>query len=143
MGFTHAELKLTNAEDLALVRRGHLTKDEVRSVQITALVDRDTYPLAIPDRLKHQLGISVIDNRLVELADGSLTEVEMVGPIEIRFANRRFTCDAMVMADADGVTLGLVPMNGLNVVIDPLQQELIVNPQHPRRSMFSVKQEVV
>ena len=136
MSCVQAELQLTNGEDLALLRCGHLTPTEVRSLRVKAWADRDTFPLVIPDRLRHQLGIPVIDNRLIELADGSLTEVEMVGPVEIRFANRRFTCDAMVLADADAVSLGVVPMNGLNVVIDPQQRELIVNPQHPRRSRF-------
>ena len=96
MGFTHAELQLTNSEDLALVRRGHLTKDEVRSVQITALVDCGAYLLVINDHLKNQLGVPVVDKDLVELADGSITEVEVVGPLEMRFENRRFTGDAMV-----------------------------------------------
>ena len=48
-----------------------------------------------------------------------------------RFENRRTTVDAVVLADRGEVLLGSVPMEDLDVIIDPKRQKLIVNPDYP------------
>ena len=139
MGFTYADLQLTNTGDLVLVRNGHLAKENVRHMQVNALVDSGAYLLTINDDIKNQLGLPVIDKDLAELADGSIVDVDIVGPVDVRFENRRVTADAMVLPDATEILLGVIPLEGMDVMIDPKRQKLIVNPKTPYKRKFPVK----
>lgn len=49
------------------------------------------------------------------LADNSVIELEIVGPVEIRFANRRTTQEAMVLPGNAEVRLGAIPMEAMDV----------------------------
>jgi len=139
MGLVHAEIQLTNGDDLAMVRKGHLAKDDVKQMKVRALVDSGAYMLTITGEIRNQLDLPVIDRDLAELADGSLVEVDVAGPVEVRFENRRVTADAMVLPDATEVLLGCIPMEAMDVLIDPKRQKLIVNPQSPDRAKLSLK----
>lgn len=85
--------------------------------------------MVIPEHIKIQLGVEQVEQREVELADGKIHLSEVVGPIEIRFANRRAISNAFVMGNE--VLLGAIPMEKLDVVINMLDQILIVNPENP------------
>ena len=139
MGLTYADIQLTNSDDLALVRSGHLAKENVRQMQVNALVDSGAWLLTINDDIRNQLGLTVIDKDLAELADGTIVDVDIVGPVDVRFENRRVTADAMVLPGATEILLGAIPMEGMDVLIDPKRQKLIVNPKTPYKRKFSVK----
>ncbi len=54
MGLVYAEIELINGGDLALVRRNHLKKEEVKQMTITMLVNTKTYMLAINENIQEQ-----------------------------------------------------------------------------------------
>jgi clan AA aspartic protease len=139
MGLTYAEIELTNTRDIVLAQSGHLAQENVRHMQVNALVDSGAWLLTINDDIKNQLGLPVIDKSLAELADGTIVETDIVGPVDVRFQNRRVTADAMVLPDATEPLLGAIPMEGMDVLIDPKQQKLIVNPKTPYKRKFAVK----
>ncbi len=87
--------------------------------------------LAINEQIKAQLDLRVLDSQLAELADGQRVKVDVVGPIEVRFKNRRATVDAMVLPGEAEVLLGAIPMEDMDLIVDPKRRELIVNPEHP------------
>jgi clan AA aspartic protease len=139
MGLVHAEIELVSVDDLALHRRGLLPKDDIRALKVRALVDSGAYMLAINENVKTQLGLPVIDRQVAELADGSQVALEVVGPVEVRFENRRVSADAMVLPGNAEVLLGSIPLEGMDVVIDPKQQKLLVNPATPYMPKLSLK----
>ena len=139
MGLVHADIKLINGDDLALLRRGYMQEAEVRSLEVRALVDSGAYMLAINETIKVQLGLEATQVHPAELADGSVIELEVVGPIEVHFKNRRTVVEAMVLPGDAEMLLGAIPMEGMDVLIDPKKQELIVNPKHPLRPQMSLK----
>jgi predicted aspartyl protease len=77
------------------------------------------------------LGLSKVDTQMIELADGSYQTKDVVGPIEIRFENRRANVDAIVLSGDSEVLLGAIPMEDLDVTVNPKEQKLIVNPSSP------------
>ena len=95
--------------------------------------------LAINQRIKSQLDLPPVDEQVAELADGSQVRLEIVGPVEIRFKNRRANVDAMVLPGDSEVLLGSIPMEDMDVLIDPKQQKLIVNPASPYIAKKSLK----
>nr|VFK46002.1 MAG: clan AA aspartic protease, AF_0612 family [Candidatus Kentron sp. TC] len=131
MGLIYADVELFNVDDKALARRGYLPEAEVRRLGARALVDSGAYMLSINEETKIQLGLAVLGKQTVELADGSLKEVEIAGPVDIRFENRWTTARAVVLPFSTDILLGSIPMEDMDVLIDPKQQRLIVNPAHP------------
>ena len=139
MGLVRAKIELLNAIDLGLYRSKKSTEEEIRKVTINALVDSGAYYLCINEDVWHQLGLPVIKRKLGQLADGSVQEFDVVGPIEVRFENRETTVDAMVMPGNAEVLLGAIPMEGMDVIIHPRKRKLMVNPEHPNIPQFSLK----
>lgn len=131
MGLVYAEIQLTSVDDLVLHRRGFLEKDKIKTVKVKSLVDTGSYMLAINDEIRNQLDLPLIEKQFSVLTDETQIEVEVVGPVEIRFENRRATCDAVVIPHSSDVLLGAIPMEDMDVLVDPREQKLVVNPKHP------------
>ena len=139
MGLVHAEVEIINGGDLEMVRRNLLDQDEVKRMTVTMLVDTGAYNLRINEEIQEQLQLPVVEKRKGMLADGSIREYDVVGPIEIRFKNRRCNVDAMVLPGNSEPLLGAIPLEDMDVIIHPQRQELIVNPDHPYFAQMSLK----
>lgn len=139
MGMTYAEIELINSDDLGLVARGFIPADQVRRVKVSALVDSGASMLSIPRSVFEQLGLRILGEGDAELADGSIVQLDVAGPIEVRFQNRRTTVEALVVLNETDVLLGAIPMEGMDVLLDPKQQRLFVNPKSPDKARLFLK----
>jgi predicted aspartyl protease len=124
-----ADIELIRGVDLALVREGYRFEDQIRRCTISAIVACHTTMLAIPEFVRKQLDLSKVSDIEAELADGSSGAFEVVGSIKVRFQNRRTSVEALVIPDSTKLLLGAIPMEGLDVLIDPKRERLIVNPE--------------
>lgn len=139
MGLIYAEIELISGEDIALVRRHIIGEDEIKRMRVTALVDTGSYMLAINENIQEQLQLPVVEKRKAQLTTGQIVECEVVAPVELRFKNRQTTCRAMVLPGDAEVLLGSIPLEDMDVLIHPLRQELIVNPDHPYFAQMKMK----
>jgi len=139
MGLVYAEIELVSVDDIVLHRRGFLLEDKIKRMLVNALVDTGAYMLIINGQIKRQLDLPVIERQVFRMADESEREAEVVGPVEIRFENRRATVDAVVLDEENEVLLGSIPLEDLDVLVDPKQQRLIVNPESPEMAMKYLK----
>ena len=128
MGYVHADIQLTNEDDLAFRRRGWAAENEIRRITTSALVDSGAYDLVINNEIQEQLQLPVLGKRLVKLADETIVEVDVVGPVEVRFESRTTIVTALLLPNTEEVLLGAIPLEGLDVIIDPLRERLLVNP---------------
>lgn len=135
----YADIELINADDLALVRRNMLDKDEVKRMHVNMIVDSGAYMMAINETIQGQLALPFIEKRKNILADGSVVEYEVVGPLFVKFKNRSASCNALVLPGNNEPLLGAIPMEEMDVLIHPLRQELIVNPEHPYMAQLNLK----
>ena len=139
MGLVYADLEIVNSDDVALAVNGYLTKDKIRKITIKTLVDSGAYMMCINENIKNQLGLKVITHQLAELANGTKEQYEIVGPIEINFKNRSTSCRAMVLPGNTEPLLGAIPMEDLDVIIDPKMQSLELPPERPYMAQKSLK----
>lgn len=139
MGMNYAEIDLIRSDDLALLRAGHLEEDQIHRLKVTALVDSGASMLTIPESIKEQLQLAKADEQQAELADGSVIKVEVVGPVEVRFKNRIAIVSALVLPGEVEVLLGAIPMQAMDVLVDPKQEQLIVNPKSPDTARMLLK----
>ncbi len=144
MGLIYANITIVSSDDLALFRQGYKNEEEIRQLEVNALVDSAAYMLAINEEVLHQLGLPIIGEKEAELADGSLVKLPIAGPMEVRFANRRTTVDAIVLPGKDTeILLGAIPLEGLDVQIDPRKQTLILPPERPYVAQVKMKKQLL
>jgi clan AA aspartic protease len=110
------------------------TAPTLQGLEVSVLVDSGAVHLCIPEHLALQLQLRELERREVVMADGHRCSVPYMGPVEVRFANRRCFTGAMVLGDqvlGDEVLLGAIPMEDMDLVLQPQLQQLTVNPASP------------
>ena len=118
MGLTYAEVKLTNLFDKL-------------SVDVRALVDTGATFMCVTEEVATQLGFdtSETSQQVVTLADGHQRKVPKIAPIEITLLNRSYVTEAVVLGNE--CLLGVLPLEAMDLIVDPRSQQVIANPQHP------------
>jgi clan AA aspartic protease len=126
MGRVFADIDLINPRDPAL-----------RPVAVRALVDSGAITLRIPRHVALQLSLAELEKREATTGEGRSTVVPYVGPVQVRFENRNCFTGALVLGDT--VLLGAVPMEDMDLVINPRLQRVTVNPASPNIPTAVVK----
>ena len=139
MGLVYADVELINSDDLGMARKHIIGEEEVKRITINILVDTGAYNLCINESIQEQLDLPFVEKRKAQLANGQIEEHDVVGPIVLKFKNRRTVCNAMVLHGDNEPLLGAIPLEDMDVLIHPARQELIVNPDHPYYAQMKLK----
>ena len=124
MSVFYNEITLRNDADVYNAERGFIKEEEVRQMTVKAIVDTGAWTIIINEEIREMLGLRDKGFGEATLADGKEEVCKMVGPLEVRWENRSFTCDALVLPDAPDVLLGAIPLEGLDLTINP-KRELV------------------
>ena len=125
------KLKLANNGDEELVARGYLRPEEVRRIEVDALVDTGATGLAIPADVAEKLGLREIRRVEVGLADGSKRWVPVMAALSIEIVGRGMVCDTFVLPTGSTPLIGQIQLEMLDLVVDPKSREVTVNPASP------------
>jgi clan AA aspartic protease len=139
MGQVFADIEIINAEDLGMVRRGYMDPDEVKRLRVNILVDSGANMLCINENIQEILQLAVVERKSFQMANGQYVECDVVAPVELKFKNRHSYCSAIVLPGDSEPLLGMIPLEEMDVLIDPVRQQLIVNPAHPDQAMLRLK----
>lgn len=118
MGITMALLELSNPR-----------RQELQAVDVSALADTGSVYLCIPEHVRLQLQLDVVDSKEVTLADGSRKLVPYAGPVQLRFKNRVAFTGALILGDQ--VLLGAIAMEDMDLVVTPRTRTVDINPENP------------
>ena len=130
MGEVRAKVTLTNAIDEGLVRRGLLSKEQVRTYETDALVDTGSIsPPVLPSFVAQQLGLAIVGRRNAELADASVIIAEVTESIGIDVQGRRVDLQALITGNE--VIIGQTVLEMIDMQVDCMNQRLIPNPAQP------------
>jgi len=135
MGEVRVKVKLTNSIDEALVRRGQMKKEEIRSYEADALIDTGAVSSVVPKNVMSQLGVLQIGTRLAEY--GRKDTVELTEPVTFNIIGRIAVEPAMVLGDE--VIIGQTILEVLDLQVDCRNQKLIPNPAHPDQPVVKIK----
>lgn len=113
-----AKLQLSNPRDSSLL-----------PIEVDALAGTGSVFLCIPDHVRLQLKLQVLESREVTLADGTRATFPYVGPLLLRFRNRAGFAGALVLGEQ--VLLGAIPMEDLDLVVNPRDRSVDINPASP------------
>ncbi len=118
MGYVLARIELSNPR-----------REDSTPLAVTAMADTGALMLCIPARVASHLDLETESMRDVSLADGRSLRVPYVGPIRVAYESRFCYVGALVFGDE--VLLGAVPMEDMDLVVDPSRGELTVDPASP------------
>lgn len=125
MSLVYTEITLTNAVDAANAVTGIVKEPEVRRTTVRALVDSGAWTLVIDDATRKSLGLRTVKAEPCTLADGTKSAYELVGPLEVRWKDRSVNCDAIVIPNANEILLGAIPLEAMDLTINPRREELV------------------
>jgi clan AA aspartic protease len=125
------KITLTNSYDEEDVTRGHRKTADVRSTEIEALVDTGATMMVLPADAVSRLGLLPAGYRKVRYADGRIAEVPWVSGIRITILGRETVINALVEAAGTTPLIGQIPLEELDLLVDPRSRELRVNPASP------------
>jgi clan AA aspartic protease len=123
MGTFYEKIILSNARDDLRVACGLL--DEPRAVTIDAIPDTGAWTLIINEKVRQQLGLNVIGSVESSMADGSTTLHDLTESVEICWKDRRTSQEAVVMPDANDILLGAIPLEAMDLSVDPVNKQLV------------------
>ncbi len=127
MGLIYTDIDLSNPRD-----------DALSPLTVSALVDTGSITLCVPEHVAVQLDLKELERREVTTADGKHVLVPYVGPVRVKFANRSCYTGALVLGD--GVLLGSIPLEDMDLVVNSRLEKVTVNPESPNIPSAVVKQ---
>lgn len=131
MGVFKQNVQVTNGNDLAVLRAGFMKEADVRKMEVPFLIDSGAYMMCINENIQHQLGLPVVSKHEVLLADGSTKLLNMVRGLEVQIFNRSTIADALVLPGNAEPLFGSIPLEALDLLIDPFAGTLRVPPDRP------------
>lgn len=137
MGEVRARVKLANAVDEALVRRGQLAPERVRVYEAEALVDTGAVRCVLPPFVVGHLGLEPVRRYVAQYADGRLDEVDLTEPFFLEIMGRLTSEEALVLGDE--ILIGQTALEKLDLFVDCRGERLIPNPAHPDQPISKVK----
>lgn len=137
MGEVRVKVKITNAVDEGMARRGLLAKEEIRSYEADAMVDTGAVSPVLPSFVVKKLGLAILDETNVELGDSSVITVDMTEPVRLEANGRSAWLTALVTGNE--VLLGQMFLEATDMQVDCLRQKLITNPAHPDQPVLKLK----
>jgi clan AA aspartic protease len=124
MGNVFAEITLKNAVDATLAGNGQIAENDVRTVTLTAIVDTGASTLVINEDIFNKLGLDVVETRKINLAGGAKMEGKVTSPVSIQWKDRQVMINAMMLPGGSPL-LGLLPLECMDLMVDPVRQELV------------------
>ena len=137
MGEVRVEVTLTNAVDEALVRRGLLTADKIRSYEADALVDTGAVRSVLPSHVVQRLGLAILGKTRAIYANDGAEDVDIAEVVGIDINGRRTTEETLVLGSE--VLIGQTVLESLDLQVDCTNHRVIPNPGHPDQPMIKVK----
>ena len=124
MGFIHAEITLKNVKDAFKAEDGLMKNEEIRQTTVTAMVDTGAGTLVINEKLRQQLGLRILGERRATLANETKETVKIAEPVEVHWKNRDMVCRPWVIAGDGEILLGAIPLEDMDLMVDPVHQVL-------------------
>lgn len=138
MGRVTVPVLIENQYDLFEVSQGRRNPEDVRRVRIPdAVVDTGAKMLALPRRYIKQLGLQFIQSRKVMTSTGEAT-TDVYGLVKLTIMDREAPLDVAALPDECPALVGYIPLEQLDLVVDPTHQTLVGDPFHKGQNLIDM-----
>ncbi len=137
MDEVRVSIKISNAMDVAMSRRDLLPRDQIRSVEVEAVVDTGAVRSCIPVDLKEKLGLETERHINAQMANGQTQSVALTEATYIDIMDRLATESFLVLGSE--VLLGQTALESTDLLVDCNRQRVITNPDHPNSAVIRIR----
>ena len=132
MRYVNTQITLKNIKDIFKAEAGIIQEPEIRKATVDVMVDTGATTLVINDELFERLGLGVIGEREISLANDATEKCKLTDALEINWENRSVIMSALVVEDASDILLGVLPLEGMDLMVDTVNQRLVgAHGDHP------------
>ena len=124
MGLVQAEITLRNVYDSGKAQEGLIKPGEIRSATVTAVVDTGSMNLVITEELRQRLGLKIKGEITAHIANGQRIQCHITDAVEVHWKDRDTVVSAVVIPGAEKILLGAIPLEGMDLMVNPISQEL-------------------
>ena len=129
MGRTYVDVEVENLSDLEMAEAKGGRKGKVRREKVRSLVDTGSALFCLPRSTIAKLGLRLARSAKVRTGDGPV-ERRIYHAAQLTILGRQ--CDTEVMEIPDDLPplVGFIPLEILDLVVDPKSNRVIPNPEH-------------
>ena len=124
MGTFKEEITLENIVDRGLANRGYIKETEIRTLTVQAMPDTGAWTLVINEDVREKLGLTIQGSSVSTLADGKTSNYPITESVKIQWKDRNIELPAVVVAETKEVLLGAMPLEGMDLIVDPVHKRL-------------------
>ena len=124
MGLVYENITLKNTLDVLNSRRGIINESDIREINVRAMVDTGAETLVINEEMRLELGLETEGQRQVSLANDAYETCIITEPVMVYWKNRSSVTRALVLQGLTEVLLGAIPLEEMNLVVDPKNKQL-------------------
>jgi len=136
MGYVNTQVTLKNLRDVLNAKEGNLPEDKIRQATIDVMVDTGASMLVINEKLFQQLGLNSIGESEITLANEAKETCKVTEPLMISWEDRFTPMPALVIKDAQDFLLGVLPLEGMDLIVDTVNQKLV--GAHGKKTVYRV-----
>jgi clan AA aspartic protease len=125
VGSVVEEITLKNDWDVGAFERGIIKEAEVRQMTVQSLVDTGAETLVISEDIQKALGLRTEHLKQPTLANGESVVCKITETVRVCWKDRVMTCRPWVLPGAKHVLLGAIPLEDMDLIVDPKNQKLI------------------
>ena len=107
MRTTKADITLINKLDVEFARDGYIRPKDIRSVKVKASINTSELSLVLPEELGKKLGLKMNDEKFTRMIDGQRVKCKVTESVAVRWKNREWNVEALVIPGAEEVFLGI------------------------------------
>jgi clan AA aspartic protease len=101
-----------------------MPQDQVRQLTVNAVVDTGAVTLVINEEIREKLGLQLKKTGEATVAGGGTVQSGITESVDIRWKDRETSCRAVVLPGEKDVLLGALPLEGMDLTINPLRNEV-------------------
>ena len=125
MGTVHAEITLKRARDVHNRAEGLIKDQDTHETTVKAIVDTGAMSLVINEEIRQKLALNIVGEQGALLANGEWARCKIAEPVEVHWKNRKMTCDAVLLPGAKKVLMGVILLEGMDLMVNPVTQEVV------------------
>ena len=139
MGEIVASMKLENAEDRGVVRRGLSDESTVRRATVDGVVDTGAVMLMLPEDVVSRLGLETRREVVVTYANEYRELRPVAGPVTVHIGDRFMSADCIVGPPLSEPLIGQIVLEALDLVADCGNRTLGPRPESPDYPLLKLK----
>jgi clan AA aspartic protease len=124
MGTVKTEITLKNVGDVLNARKGLIAEAAVHAVTVEAIVDTGASTIIITEDVRQRLGLELEERQPINFANGAREICGITEPVQVRWKDRWTACPAIVTPGAKRILMGAIPLEAMDLIIHPKEQEL-------------------